>query len=301
MAKKKNDKIVRRRKGPAVRPRKKGNQRTMREWFFVFMLVVFCGAVGHMLFCSSFVSLVSIDVRGTDRVEQSSVQSVVESMLEGQKFTCIKNNNYFFVRTRKIEDAIKNDQRIKSVYVTKKFPHTIKIDITEYDVVPLWCLHDVGGECFELEDGCVVRRVDMQSSLVTDNRHFIVVDRGHDSAEDGQCLIPSEDIAKIQFLGEELIYTLNVGIVQPYIISFRGSREVRFDTDEGWHLLIDLSHDTQEILTTAQLFMKKVELPTKRIDLEYVDLRFPEKIFYKMKESTEVSEERGVEKEEASQ
>ncbi|MEN8252570.1 MAG: hypothetical protein ABFQ53_03255, partial [Patescibacteria group bacterium] len=43
----------------------------------------------------------------------------------------------------------------------------------------------------------------------------------------------------------------------------------------------------EEILNVAKLFTKKIDLPSSRYDLEYIDMRFPEKIFYKMKDGVE--------------
>lgn len=285
---KKKDKIVRKR---VSRPRKEKDRKTLRQWTFFISVVFFIGLVGYIFFCSSLVSIAIIDVVGAKRVHTDDIVSAVERNISGSKVWCIKNNNYFFLHTDDILRTIHEDQRIKSVDVVKQFPDTLRIVITEYDVVPVWCVGSIDGACFELQDGCIVGEVDMNAPLIHDNRHFVIVDHGHDTLDDGQCVITPDNLDNIKFLGEELIYMLNIGIVQPYVINFLGTQEVRFDTDDGWYILADFGYDVHETLDVAALFMKKVELPSNRSDLEYIDLRFPEKIFYKMKDGVEKSEE----------
>lgn len=285
----KKDRVIRRNKKP--RP-KKVQSKGILQWLFIVSVLIFLCVLIYIFLFSSFVSIHIVDVNGVYRVHKNDILDHVNKKLEGKRMWYIENNNYFFVDTNKIIEEIKQDQRIKSVVATKKFPDKITFDIVEYDVVPIWCNGSMNGTCFELDqNGCVVRDVDMNSPLIHDNQHFIVVDHGHTSIDNGQCVISDEKLRKIQFLGEELIYALNVGIKKPYIIDFRGSGEIKFDTDESWYVLVDLNHSTEEVLHIAGLFAKKIELPSRRADLEYVDLRFPEKMFYKMREGVEQEEE----------
>ena len=289
MIAKKTDRVVRRRK--KIPPKKTREKREYRRLFFFFCIFVFFCVLVYTFFCSGLVSVLQISVQGTQRVEADSVAKIVKEKIDGVKFLCVRNNNFFLINVDDIVAEIKKDQRIKSVEITKTFPDTISIDVVEYDVVPIWCVGSLLGSCFELNmDGCTLKGVDINSQLVQDNAHFIIVDHGHESVDDHQCVITAEKLQKIQLLGEEFIYTLNVGIKNPYIIDFRGSGEVKYETDEGWYILVDLDHNVDEVLHVAQLFSKKVDLPSMRSDLEYVDLRFPEKMFYKMKEGVEQEE-----------
>ncbi|PID52202.1 MAG: hypothetical protein CR972_02860 [Candidatus Moraniibacteriota bacterium] len=297
MIAKKTDRIVRRRK--KIPPKKLRKKIGWRRWFFIFSVVIFSVSLVYIFFCSELVRILTIKVNGVERVQEDDIELLVQDMLSGIKFACVKNDNYFFINKDQIIEKILEDQRIKNVVITRVFPNEISVNITEYDVVPIWCVSSVLGSCFELNgEGHTVRKIDVNSQLVQNNKHFIVVDHGHESVENNQRVISAEYLEKIQILGEELIYAFNVGIKQPYIIDFRGSGEVRFESDEGWYVLVDLSHELDEVLHVAQLFAKKVELPSVRSDLEYVDLRFPEKMFYKMRDGVEESLKSEEEKEE---
>ncbi len=290
MSAQKTDRIVRRTK--KVSSKKPRQKRSLRQWFFLLCVAVFCGVLVFIFLCSDLVRIVHVHVEGVDRVSADAVSRVVQEQLSGMKFACVQNDNYFFINEKAIREKVSEDQRIQSIDIARTFPDTITLSITEYDTVPVWCIGSIHGTCFVLNtEGYTMQKTDVQSSRVQDNKHFIIVDHGHAVVEKNQRVISAEDLHKIQVLGEELIYAFTVGIVQPYVIDFRGSDEVRFETDEGWSILVDVGHDTDEILQVARLFTQKVELQSLRSDLAYVDLRFPEKMFYKMRDGVEKKDE----------
>lgn len=286
MAIKKRTKIIR--KSKKVQKKRREPRRSLRQWFFILCALSFLACVGYVGLCSSLTLIEQIEVTGVRRVQSEEIISRVEGALSGTIFGCIKKNNFFFLNTRNIIDEIKKDQRVKSISVKKHFPHQIIISIEEYETVPIWCVKSISGKCYELQGGCVYRKIEIDSDIVQKNQHYIVLDHGNETLSANQCVISTEELHKIQSLGKELVYTLNVGIEQPFVINFRGSQEVAYTTDEKWTVLVDLTREISETLDIASLFVKKVQLPTRRSDLEYVDLRFPERIFFKLKDGIEI-------------
>lgn len=290
IARKKHSKVVRSAHMRKDAPRIKKEYHP-KKWFFALLVVLFIGSVTYIFFCSRFVDVTQIDVKGTQRVDRNSMIANVRESISGNIAGCIKKSNFFFLQKTQIIEKIREDQRIKNVHIQKHFPNMITVTVEEHAVLPVWCIGDTGGNCFVLVDGCVAQQTDLNSALIQQNDHFIIVDRARDHVEIGQCVIAQDDLEKIAYLGKELIYVLNVGVTQPYFIDARGSREARFVTDESWDILISLTQDKEETLDMAQLFIKKTVLPVSRNDLSYVDLRFAEKIFYKIKDGVEIKEE----------
>ncbi len=259
---------------------------------FLFLCVCFVGGLIYVFVFSSLVHVVDISVSGATRVDAEDVRTKVRAQLEGEFMPYIARRNYFFLNRDAIIQSIKTDQRVQSVEIRKKFPDGIDISITEYTVVPVWCIGDMRNACYVLDaDGCVVVPTTIDADIVTQNPHFIVVDKGHDTLAPHQCIITGTQLHTIGYLGEELTYAFNTTITQPYVIEYLGSHEVRYNTQDAWYILVDVSHDADAILHTAKLFNNKVDLPGKQADLAYVDLRFVEKIFYKMKDGVEQQED----------
>ncbi len=290
MTQKTKSKIVRRKNNSQKRRRKdEKNSRTWKQKFFILVVVIFIGCVGYIFLCSNLLDIYQFDIQGNNRVDKNQIINVIKSDIDGQIIACLKKKNYFFVNKNKIIKDVIKDNRIKNVNITKQFPNKIIINIQEYDDVAIWCKSVAMKSCFMLNGEIAEREITMQDPIVIENKHFVIVDETHQDISIGDHVMTENYLNKIKTLSKELVYVLNVEIEQPFIVVSRGSHEVQFMTDEGWYIIIDLSHDLDEVFDIAKLFVKKVDLPSRRSDLEYVDMRFSEKIFYKMKDGVEQS------------
>lgn len=276
--KRKSKKIVRH-----VRQKEKVvGERPKMQWLFFLCTVVFLGSSLYIFFCSHVVDVETVHVMQTQRTDAREIERVVRESFSGDIFWCIRKNNFFFVDKKAIAERVSQDQRIRNVDVHTIFPQTMEIVITEYEEFPVWCV-EKSGTCHILRDGCNEQNIDQQSDLVKMNPHFTILDHAHEQLYENQCVISKDDLARISLLGKELIYAMDARIVEPYHVDLRGSREVKYVTDEGWYILVDVTQPTDEVIATAKLFMKQVIQMDQRTNIEYVDFRFSEKIFYKMK------------------
>ena len=231
------------------------------------------------------------DIHCCDRVDKNQIIDIIEHDLDGQIVSCLKKKNYFFINKDKIIKDILKDSRLKTVSITKEFSDKMIVDVVEYKNVAIWCASETKESCFIIDNGIAQKQITMEDSVVTNNKHFIIIDNAHKDVAVGDHVITEENLQKIETLSNELKFVLDAEIEQSFKITSQGSGEVQFTTDEGWYIIIDLSQDLNKILDIAKLFVKKVDLPGRRSDLEYVDMRFREKIFYKMKDGVEQIEE----------
>lgn len=291
MGQKPKSKIIRKKRDTQKKVSKKAeNSRTWKEWVFIVVFIIFILVTLYVFLCSHLTKLQYFEIEGSERVNKNEIIYTIESTLGSSFFTYIKKDNYFIASKKNIINNILKDKRIKNVSIEKKFPQTLIVTIEEYEIIPIWCINDKS-DCFIIENEIAKKRVNLTDDIIQLNKTFIITGEDKKNIEEGEMVISNENLEKIKILGEELVYVLDTTIKQPYVIASRGSNEVRFVTDEGWYIAIDLTHDLDEILNIARLFTKNVELPSARNDLEYIDMRFPEKIFYKMKDGVEQIEE----------
>ncbi len=295
MAKKTKSKVVRRNKSTKNKTVNRAkNKKLPLSWkriLFLLTIILFIGIVGYVFVCSDLVKVNIVEVNGIEKIDEKRILQIAENSMDGEIVGFVARDNYFFVNTKDIAQDISTDKRIKDITITKKFPQTITIDIVEYNVVPIWCIGSMNGDCFIVENGHIKESTTFDSDIITQNRYFVVVDKSRSDVQIGEQVIAEENLDKIEFLGEELKYALSVDIEQPYVTLSRGSHEVKFMTDEGWYILVDVTQEADEIVDVAKLFFSKVNLPSRRNDLAYLDMRFPERIFYKMKDGVEQIEE----------
>ncbi len=269
-------------KNKATPKKKSATPRRPRRWIFIVATALFVAGTLYILSCTPMVEVHDVRIAHATRVDAEALRARIVASLEGAVFGCIAKSNFFVVRSGAVADIVREDVRVRDVRVTKVFPHGLVVDVEEYTLFPVWCVRD-GAECHAMEGGCVGRQIDPTADIVRNNPSMIVYDTGHDTVVEGTCPVTADDVSKIAHVGEELTYAVDTRIIQPYKVDFRGSREVTYTTDEGWTIMTDLGRDSDATLATAKLFMATVMQDHKRSDLISMDVRFPEKIFYKMK------------------
>ncbi|MEN8252668.1 MAG: FtsQ-type POTRA domain-containing protein, partial [Patescibacteria group bacterium] len=245
MGQKSKSKIIRKKKDAKKKKASKNQKepRTWKQFFFRFSFFVFFCVIVYVFLCSNLVRVNHFEVQGIDDLSEERILNTTRSVLEGEFYKYFKKDNYFLVDVKSVKQEVMQDKRIKDVVVEKKFPQTMIIKITKHKVIPVWCTDESKNECFMLEENIVANKVDINDDIILHNRHFVVVNEGIQTIENGQRIMAEEYFSKIEILGEELTYVLNAEIKQPYVIASRGSHEVRFVTDEGWYLVVDLTHD----------------------------------------------------------
>lgn len=269
-------------KNKATPKKKSTTGRRSRRWIFMVAMVFFVAGTLYILLCTPMVEVRDVHITHTTRVDAMALRERIIASLEGRAFGCTAKNNFFIVRPQVVADMVREDVRVRDVRVTKVFPHGLVVDVEEYTLFPVWCVRD-GEQCHVMEGGCIGRQIDPTEDIVRSNPSMIVYDTGHDTVVEGTCPVTADDVQKIAYVGQELTYAVDTRIMQPYRVDFRGSREVTYTTDEGWAIMTDLGRDSDATLATARLFMSTVMQEQKRSDLVYIDVRFPEKIFYKMR------------------
>lgn len=99
-------------------------------WLGIIAGVSVLAASGLALFHPAFqVDIVTID--GATRTDYREVQKTVQQILQTKLWWVFPRQNYFFVDQKGIEEVLTNRFRLETVSSHKTFPHTLTITITE--------------------------------------------------------------------------------------------------------------------------------------------------------------------------
>lgn len=83
---------------------------------------------------------------------------------------------------------------------------------------------------------------------------------------------------------------LSIEIATEMTLSSRFANELRVKTEEGWEIFFSTEVPVIASLEALQLFLEKEIKPERRRDLQYVDLRTENRIFYRYQEGKEDSD-----------
>lgn len=153
----------------------------------------------------------------------------------------------------------------------KHFPNSLTV---KFIVSRPWLVTCSGAQCFYINDGGVISDSAPQFS---ENPLPELEMAGKRDFSLGETIIDSGSIAFIK------TWLSNAASIQEVPVKiFLESANAKMFFRSGWFLYLARNTDSQKILYDLELLLSQ-RIKDGRQNLEYIDMRFPEKAFYKMK------------------
>ncbi len=86
-------------------------------------------------------------------------------------------------------------------------------------------------------------------------------------------------MAELVNLENDLLNQLGLKVFD-FIIETDVLKDLRVNTNEGWHVLFDRSRDLKNQLEALKLVLEE-KIKEERKNLEYIDLRIENRVYYK--------------------
>jgi cell division septal protein FtsQ len=268
---------------PAM-PKRDGAKKKRKFSRFLFWLLFtsFLGICAYLLLFSPFLDIDSITVEGNQNVPSSEIGSIVEGVLNQKWMGVFPQRNFFLVRKKNIYDAFQKDfDKLEVVSVEKSFPGGLKVKVAERKAELVWCS---GGVCYFVDsNGLAYSSTGETEIFFREQRKLTVVDDSAIPIETKKTRLNSEFVKFIEDTDSMLREDLKIDIVDSYHTPGAASEELAVRTGEGWILKISSEYtieDAKRIIQT--LFEKDLNEEAKK-NLEYLDLRVKNKVYYKLR------------------
>jgi cell division septal protein FtsQ len=263
----------------------RGKKQSSSKWLYRTVAMLFLATVIFVLFFSDFLSITKIEISGLNKLEKTQVQNIIDERSRGKYLGIINKNNLILFQkseTRKI--LLDNFKRIEDVKIKKIFPDGLKIIIKERILTMLLCS---SGECHILNEKGEPYRADNFSSEELEQENLVTLDdlSGAKISLDNNPLEKNyqEFILK---LAEYVLDETGIVLKKQYTTPSRMSGDLKVETEEGWRIYFNENVSLEkELLILKTILANKIEKEQQK-DLEYVDLRINNKVFYKFKEGT---------------
>ncbi|MEA3420565.1 MAG: cell division protein FtsQ/DivIB, partial [Acidobacteriota bacterium] len=108
---------------------------------------------------------------------------------------------------------------------------------------------------------------------------LVIKDYSGEKAEMGKSILEKGLVAELVDLRNYLFEQLNLKVVD-FAIQSKSSKDIRIDTHEGWYILFDSSRDFKKQVEALRLILER-KIKGDRNNLEYVDLRIENRVYYK--------------------
>ncbi len=271
--------FVKKNQRPKASQRKKINFLKIIYWFLILIFFISCVFV---FFFSGFLKITKIEFSGTQKTDSQRLREELNDFLSGRYLGLIPKNNWLLIRENTLNQVLSEKFKlVEKISVQRIFPDQLRIRVTE--VEPWVFLENVGGR-FILDSRGQAYPEDFfaASGFQPETLPVLKEEEANSVALFNQ---PSGlDYLKFIFeLKKDLEIFLDIKVRNQMITSRLVSGDVFFETEEGWKIFFN-----QQVAEEKSVEMLKTVLENKikeeeRKNLEYIDLRIDNKVFYKLK------------------
>ena len=260
--------------------RKKRKRRKVRIAFLIiFSLIGLIIFSIYALIFSSWFLVKEIKVSGQKEVPEEEIRNLVADYLERRYFFNYISpfSNIILASSESIEDSLKNRfPTIETVRVSKDlFKKNLTVEIVEKKAAGIWCL-DNSDKCLYFDgEGFLFKVAPKFSGEV-----FLTIEdnRGRDfnlgdNFDDRELF---EKVNLTRSILNDLKFVDYISFFLP-----QGSFEFWIKTKDGWYIYLDKESDIPTQLVALKKFLEEKLPTTRRQDLQYIDLRVNNRIYYK--------------------
>lgn len=252
-------------------------QRRRRIWRVLLILLLLASAIASFVavFYISKFRIKNINVDGINILSEAEIQNITNNILSQKIAKIFPGDNIFLVNKNDIkEDALSKFLRIKNINVSRKFPDTLSIVIEERKTWAVFCALNSSGCFLVASDGLLFdNALDFQGGLLLKIQNERIQKLGL-----GDFIMGNKELVRLTTFKNSLEEYMDDRIVK-IILKDGGIYELYFD---GWYTIIDKDNDPEIAMANFILALNS-EIKDDYEDLEYIDLRFGNKVFYRFK------------------
>lgn len=245
------------------------------------LLVFFIGVAIYSFVFAGFLEINDISVDNRGSIPAIDIKDFINKELDGKYLKIISKNNFIFLNSKKTEAKLKDEfKKIRTVDINKKFPNKVKVIIEERNLILALCSR---GDCYFIdENGYAYEKISPELRLKNQNEIIELVDESGKEIRENEYVLLPRYVDFIVNVAAEIKDDTSIEILNEYRTRSRISEEVIVQTKKGWDIYlntkfpIDKSTQTLKTLLNRHLMLKDLN------ELEYIDLRSENKVFYRM-------------------
>jgi cell division septal protein FtsQ len=244
------------------------------------------GVVIYLLFFSGYLAVVDIRVNGQENIGADEIKKEITGQLEGKYGEIVSKNNLLLVKPGAWENILKEKfKKIEQVEIKRKFPSGLDVNISERKLALIFCVKE---KCFILDDrGEVFEEIGRESAEFQNSDLPVLRDTSDREIVFNEKAIDPSRISFINNIKNKLKNELDIGLERELNTPNRISGDIRAVTSEGWNIFFGADVEAQkEVDMLKAVLGEKIPRET-RGNLEYIDLRVENKVFYKFKEGAQ--------------
>lgn len=224
-----------------------------RGFWLALLFVVIVFGVAYLFLFLPQIQIKNVEISGNQKIKTQDLQNIVEKEIV-KKIT----RSIFLADTSSIQNEILvRFPAIGQASVTKKLPDTLNVVVQERQPVAIFENNFVDEDAvsFESYDGSVTDFTKIKGQTIDKN----ILDT----------VLEAQKVLKENYN----IDTPEANVASPVRLDIK--------TSEGWQVYLNLQQDTHLQIAKLNILLKDQILEPDRKKLQYIDMRFKDKAYYK--------------------
>lgn len=248
----------------------------------VVVVLMIVGAVSLVSYLPRF-SVQNIVVQGTQDVDPALVQNYITTLFASEPHSLLSHRNIFLYPRSSIEQGIVNAfPRVQTATVSRPSWWSTELDvrILERDPYALWC---DSGVCYLMDQGGLIFSAAASTTIADVPSHYVFeggIATG--TIPIGQQYVSAHLPGIIELLDE-----LGRAGFTPNGASVEGDTDFSIQFADGSRLLASYGEDPGTLTKNLQIVLSSDALKNASGQIDYIDLRFGDKVYFKMKGQTQ--------------
>jgi len=247
-------------------------------WWSLLVLIVIAVGIYFFLFFPNF-QIQNISINGVETINSQDIQNIISNNVNKKLLELgnwnLPSKSIFLTNTQDIQNKIASlYPNIKTITVTKKFPQDLDVSIQERQ---LFATFSQNNKYFYIDDSGIIFE---EIPNVAENTFIVRQSLNTNDIWLGESVVQENVMKTISEIAKNLKDNFQINLTEALI-----STPIRLDvkTGENWQIYFDITEnsDISLQLTKLNLLLKDEITPEARQKLEYIDLRFKDRAYYK--------------------
>ncbi len=268
---------------PSKLRQKRRKHRVVLGLLFVFLFFVICGCLVWASWVP-FLRVTSVQVEGAQTVSSSTIEQFAEQELSGGYwFVFARNNIFLYPRQDIATGLLQHYPTLRMAEVHAQDFHTVLVKVAERQPVALWCPSGqvpTGESCYYMdEQGLVYAPAPAFSAPVYATYQGPVTNGTQPGLRQ---YLHAEEFQSLAALVAAFAQKMPDNPIGSVMVD--QNNDVRASFKDGFLLIFNLKDDGGDVFDRFGLALASDAFKGKTTaDFEYLDLRFGDKLYYKVK------------------
>jgi cell division septal protein FtsQ len=255
-------------------------KKSSRKYYWIFgFCVLFLLGIVYISFFASIFDIREVKIGKLDNINSSQVQKIADTWLTKSIIFIKRNRNFILFNPKEISQLIKINILLADSVSVVRNGHTIEINISEREPVGVWCFSKKEVCYFFDSSGISYQLTNPTEGFI----YAVVNDNRNRDVELGREVETKEWRNRIFMIREQMkqngfeisSFDLTDDETGGFFIN------VLYKDDNKFKMMLSVSTDiVRQLNAFVNIYLKKMT-SEERSQLEYADLRIPDRVYYK--------------------